>query len=206
MSQATENSPNDPTKQPSDKLILLFIFLLSLIIMLILLISITLLVWLISDPVKPELSITWAHVDRLNLTRPSTLDSSMHLIIRSYNPNSFEIYYDDILVHASYQGQKITKQVEIPPYSQDDHEETYNTCAYLVGNEKIVGNQNQVESDLRAGKLKLNFEISGNLRWETLFSKSRAHMFNINCVAIMSFGTSYVEGPFNCSTTHFDQD
>ncbi|KAL3651255.1 hypothetical protein CASFOL_004257 [Castilleja foliolosa] len=208
MPQVTQISPNDPpTLRSTNKFKLLFIILFKLTILLILITLIAvMLVTLIlqailfllnTHPSKPEFFITRAHVDRLNLTRPSTLHSSINLTIRSYNPNGYEIYYDEIFVHASYKGQKITTQVQIPPFYQDDHEKINSKCAYLVGHEQIVG-YDQVESDLRAGKLELNFEISGKLRWSRGSLKSR---FNVNCVAIMPFGTSYVKGPFNCSTT-----
>ncbi|KAL3651257.1 hypothetical protein CASFOL_004259 [Castilleja foliolosa] len=181
--------------QSALKKIILFIQLFSIIIL------IPLLVWLVNHPEKPEISITLAHVDRLNLTRPSTVDSSIHPTIRFYNPNYNTMYYEDIFVLASYNGQNISTEVQVPAFNQDYHEETNNTCAHLVGNQQIVGNESRIQSDLRAGKMELSFVISGKLRWGIIISKSRVHMFTVNCVAIMPFGSSYVNGPFNCSTT-----
>ncbi|KAL3651253.1 hypothetical protein CASFOL_004255 [Castilleja foliolosa] len=203
MSQVAQNTPNDPpTVKCYNNKTILFLLVIKFVVILIALITLPILFWVTTHPTKPEFSITRAHVDRLNFTRPSTIDSSIHLTIRSYNPNGFtEIYYDEIFVHASYKGQKITSQAQLPQVYQDDHEETINQCAYLVGHQQIMGNENQTESDLRAGKLELNFEMSGTLRWRMGSSESEINLFSVNCVAIMPFGTSYVKGPFNCSTT-----
>lgn len=173
------------------------------------LLSLIFLVWLILHPTKPQFSLKQADVNQLNLSGPSLLNSSIQLTILSHNPNKkVGIYYDELLLYASYKGQKITPDTLISPFYQD-HDETDLLSASLIGNQQPVAPSfaYEVQRDQIVGKMILNFKVMGRLRWKVGTYVSGRYRFVVSCVAVMPFGGPIPSPPLSsrlgskCSTT-----
>ncbi|KAL0452366.1 UNVERIFIED_CONTAM: NDR1/HIN1-like protein 26 [Sesamum latifolium] len=155
------------------------------------------LVWLVLHPSKPHFSLKQADINQLNLTAASSLTSYIQLTLLSTNPNKkVGIYYDQFLLYASYNGQKITNITAIDPFYQD-REETNLLSASLVGSEQTVAPAlaYQVKRDEGTGKVGLSFKVMGRLRWKVGTWISGRYRFNVNCVSVVAFGGRSVSSP-----------
>ncbi|KAJ0267165.1 NDR1/HIN1-like protein 26 [Hirschfeldia incana] len=168
------------------------------------------LIWLTLHPTKPEFSLTEADIYTLNLSSSAThvLNSSIQLTVFSKNPNKkVGIYYDKLLVYAAYRGQQITSEAPLPPFYQS-HEEINLLTALLQGNELPVSQSfgYQIIRDRAAGNVIIGMKMAGKLRWKIGTFVSGAYRFNVNCVAIVSFGPNTTTDPLasiqgtRCST------
>lgn len=191
MSQIHEKSPkhcaNKQALNPHNFNKKLFFYLTTLLLAIL---SLVLLVWVILHPTKPHFSLKQADIKQLNLTASSSLNSYIQLTLLSINPNKkLGIYYDEFLLYASYNGQKITNVTSIDPFYQD-REETNVLSASLVGNEQTLAPQlaYQVKRDEGMGNLYLNFKVMGRLRWKVGTWVSGRYRFNVNCVTVVAFG------------------
>ncbi|KAL6509219.1 hypothetical protein OROGR_022529 [Orobanche gracilis] len=166
----------------------IFIYLSSLLLPLL---SLIFLVWLILHPKKPRFSLDQAVVNQLDLSSPPPLlNSSIQLTLRSNNPNTkVGIHYDEFLITASYEGEKITRETAVPPFYQE-HGERSTISASLVGTQQPVGPSfsYRVRRDEGIGELVLGFEVNGRLRWKMGSWVSGRHRFAVNCVSVMPFG------------------
>ncbi|KAL0382488.1 UNVERIFIED_CONTAM: NDR1/HIN1-like protein 26 [Sesamum calycinum] len=191
MSEINEKSPKHcANKQAVDlhKFKKKLFFYLTTLLLTIL--SLIFLVWLILHPSKPHFSLKQADINQLNLTASSSLDSYIQLTLLSTNPNKkVGIYYDQFLLYASYNAQKITNVTSIDPFYQD-REETNLLSASLVGNQQTVAPSlaYQVKRDEETGKVALSFKVMGRLRWKVGTWISGRYRFNVNCVSVVAFG------------------
>ncbi|KAJ4951938.1 hypothetical protein NE237_028770 [Protea cynaroides] len=160
--------------------------------------SLVFLVWLILRPSKPEFYLNEADIYQLNLsiTPDHLLNSSIRITLLSKNPNKkVGIYYDQLQVYASYKGQQITLYNSLPPFYQG-HEDINLLTVSLLGPGLPVAPSfaYQVGRDQTAGRLILNLKVNGRLRWKVGTWVSGRYRFNVDCLAIMAFG-SYVAVP-----------
>ncbi|XP_057507167.1 NDR1/HIN1-like protein 26 [Actinidia eriantha] len=168
------------------------------------------LVWLILHPSKPDFSLKEANIYQLNISTPhNLLNSSIQLTLLSKNPNNkVGIYYDKLQVYASYKDQEITVDSSLPPFYQG-HGERNMLSAELAGTGLPVGPTSgyEVGRDRTAGKMILSLKVNGRLRWKVGTWVSGRYSFNVNCVAIMDFGSNTTSSSMNskqgahCSTT-----
>ncbi|KAL3846065.1 hypothetical protein ACJIZ3_003468 [Penstemon smallii] len=152
--------------------------------------SLIFLVWLILHPTKPQFSLQNAEINVFNLLGPYLLNSSIVVTLQSNNPNKkVGIYYDQLLLYASYGGQRITTETSIPPF-YEEHEEKNLLSASLVGNLQPVDPSFAYEfyNDQRTGSLVVNFKVMGRLRWKVGTWVSGSYRFLVNCVTSMPFG------------------
>lgn len=171
--------------------------------------SIIFVIYFLLHPSKPEFSLKEANIYQLNLfTNPQLVNSSIQLTLLSKNPNQkVGIYYDELLVHASYKGQQITVSTSLPSFYQG-HEGSNLLTASLTGNGVPVASSFRYEviRDTTVGKMVMNLKVNGRLRWKLGTWVSRKYRFNVNCAAIMPFGPSIPSGPLSskqgtqCST------
>ncbi|GAA0184536.1 hypothetical protein LIER_31824 [Lithospermum erythrorhizon] len=176
--------------------------------------SLILLVYLTLHPKKPQFSLQQADIYQFNLSNIpnfSTLNSTIRLTLLSKNPNQrVGIYYDEIQVHASYKGQQITQNTPLPEFYQG-HEDTNFLSASLNGIMLPVAPSfgYEVQRDQAAGRLMMNLKADGKLRWKVGTWVSGKYRFNVNCIAIIPFGSvvAATSGPLRfregtqCSTT-----
>ncbi|XP_006347517.1 protein YLS9 [Solanum tuberosum] len=168
------------------------------------------LLYLTLHPTKPNFTLREADIYQLNLSGPrQLLNSSIQLTLVSKNPNKkVGIYYDELQVFASYKGQQITLHTSLPPFYQG-HEDSNFLSALLIGNGLPVDPYfgYEVQRDQSVGKLIMNLKGSGRLRWKVGTWVSGKYRFNVDCVAIMPFGSSLPSAPLSfrqgaqCSTT-----
>ncbi|KAK1392155.1 Late embryogenesis abundant protein, LEA-14 [Heracleum sosnowskyi] len=210
MSQNHEKSPQHCAKKglSIDKRYkkLLYVFFTSLFSIL----SIVIIIFFLLHPSKPEFSLKEVDIYQLNLfTNPQLVNSSIQFTLLSNNPNQkVSIYYEKLVVYASYKKQQITNSTSLTPFYQD-HEESNLLTASLVGNGVPVTSSfgYEVVCDTAGGKIVLNIKVNGQLRWKVCNWVSGKYRFNVNCVAIMPFGPSIPSGPLSsrqgtrCSTT-----
>ncbi|KAL6533385.1 hypothetical protein OROMI_027497 [Orobanche minor] len=192
MSQIHERSPkhcgNKQSIKPHKFNKKIFIYLSSLLFSLL---SLIFLVWLILHPKKPRFSLDQAVVTQLDLSGPlPLLNSSIQLTLHSNNPNTkVGIHYDDLMMYASYEGEKITRETSVPPFYQE-HGETNSISASLVGFQQPVGPSfsYEVRRDEGIGELVFSFKVNGRLRWKVGSWVSKRYRFGVNCVSVMPFG------------------
>lgn len=190
MSKISEKSPKDCASKKSitfhKKLNKKLFFYLSTLFLSLL--SFIFLIWLILHPSKPQFSLKEASIDQLNFTRPSFLiDSSIQLTLQSQNPNKkVGIYYDQILLYASYKGQQITPDFPISPFYQD-HQESNLLSASLIGFQLPVAPSfaYEVQRDQGSGRMALSFKAMGKLRWKVGTWVSGRYRFTVNCITIL---------------------
>ncbi|KAK4489787.1 hypothetical protein RD792_000426 [Penstemon davidsonii] len=152
--------------------------------------SLVFLVWLILHPTKPQFSLQNAEINVFNLLGPYLLNSSIVVTLQSNNPNKkVGIYYDQLLLYASYGGQKITTETLIPPF-YEEHEEKNLLSASLVGNLQPVDPSFAYKffNDQRTGSFVVNFKVMGRLRWKVGTWVSGSYRFLVNCATSMPFG------------------
>ncbi|XP_071732162.1 NDR1/HIN1-like protein 26 [Rutidosis leptorrhynchoides] len=210
MSQINEKSPQHCAKKKlikiskyQKKLFYTFTtFFLSILLLIIL-------VWFILHPTKPEFSLKEADIYQLTLSNSHLLNSSIQITFLSNNPNQkVGIYYDEIRVYASYKGQQITLDSLVPPFYQE-HKDNNLLSMVLVANGLPVDPSfsSEIGRDQLAGRLVLNFEANGQLRWKVGTWVSGRYWFNVNCVTVLPFGSSATAGPLtskqgsHCLTT-----
>lgn len=185
MSRIDENAPKHCAEKKqglmfnreSKLFFCLFIFLFTFI-------SLMVTAYLILHPTYPEFSLKQARINHLSVIAPSTLNSSLQLILISTNPNKRAgIFYDQLLLYASYKAQHITAQTSLPSFYQD-HQETNFLSASLVGNEQPVDPYwaHQIQHDQGTGQLTLEFKVIGTLRLKTGTWLSQSYPFTVNCV------------------------
>lgn len=198
MSQINEKSPQHCAKKklvnikkPHKKLLYTFTtFFLSILLLI-------LLVWFILHPSKPEFALKQADIYQLALSGTHLLNSTIQITFLSENPNQkVGIYYDEIQVYASYKGQQITLDSPVPPFYQDRKDNNLLSLV-LVANGLPVDPSfgYEIGRDQMAGKLVLNFKSNGLLRWKVGTWVSGRYRFNVNCVAVLAFGSSAPPGP-----------
>ncbi|XP_054789178.1 NDR1/HIN1-like protein 26 [Prosopis cineraria] len=179
---------------------------LSIFITAILLLSLA--IWVILRPAKPQFSIQQVDIYQLSLSG-SRINSSIQVTLLSKNPNQkVAIYYDDFQVYATYKGQQITSYTSLPPLYQD-HEESNLLTAPLVGNEVPVAPSLGYEMgrDQTVGRLVLNLRVSGRLRWKVATWVTGHYGFDVKCISVMAFEPSMPSAPLTsnqgaqCSTT-----
>ncbi|XP_004502763.1 NDR1/HIN1-like protein 26 [Cicer arietinum] len=163
-----------------------------------------LVIYFILRPTKPQFSLKEVDIYQLNFSGP-ILNSSIQLTLLSKNPNQkVSIYYDELLVYATYKTQQITSHSFLPPFYQGQ-QETNLLSASLVGNGLPVAPLIVYEMghDQIDGRLVLNLKGNGKLRWKIGTWVSGRYRFNVNCVSIVAFGIGI--GPSKmtaqCSTT-----
>ncbi|KAL7108152.1 hypothetical protein ACP275_06G097400 [Erythranthe tilingii] len=202
MSLITEKSPQDCAKKQeliSERFIKRLFFCMSTIFLV--LISVTLLVWLIIRPTKPRFSIKEAQINQLKIATPSSLNSSIHITLASINPNDkLGIHYDEFVVYASYNGERISPEASVTPFYVD-HGETKPLSALLVGNHQPVGPflAYQLEQDQEIGKMEMEFNAVGKLRWRVGNWVSKRTRFTVDCLMVVRFG-SMNSPPLSTST------
>ncbi|KAL5538108.1 hypothetical protein UlMin_045296 [Ulmus minor] len=192
MSQISTRSPKHCGKQGVniDKLYKKLFFAFSTLFTTLL--SLILIIYLILKPTKPEFSLNQADIYQLNLSNSHLLNSSIQLTLFSKNPNQkVGIFYDELQVYASYKGQQITLYTSLPPFYQG-HQDSNLLTASLVGNGLPVAPSfgYEVGRDQTAGRLVLNLKVNGRLRWKVGTWVSGRYRLNVNCVAIIPFGSS----------------
>ncbi|KAK4273830.1 hypothetical protein QN277_017150 [Acacia crassicarpa] len=183
----------------------LFLALFSFITAIILL---SLAIWVILRPAKPQFSLQQVDIYELSLSG-THINSSIQLTLLSKNPNQkVAIYYDDFQVYATYKDQRITSHTYLPPFYQD-HEESNLLTASLVGDLVPVAPSLGYEMgrDQTVGRLVLNLKVSGRLRWRVATWVTGHYGFEVNCVSVMAFGPSMSPAPLTsnqgtqCSTS-----
>ncbi|KAL6004041.1 hypothetical protein ACLOJK_004587 [Asimina triloba] len=190
MSEILVKSPKHCAKQGLhvDKLYKKLFYLFSTLFASIL--SIILLVWLILRPSKPHFYLTETDIYQLNLSGSRLLNSSIQIALLSKNPNQkVGIYYDQLQAHASYKSQQITPPSALPPFYQG-HQDSNLLSASLLGSWVPVAPSFGYEMgrDQASGKLLLGLKLNGRLRWKVGTWVSGRYHFNVDCVAVMSFG------------------
>lgn len=172
--------------------------------------SIIFIIYYLLHPSKPEFSLKEVAIYQLNLfTHPQLVNSSIQFTLLSNNPNQkVGIYYDKLVVYASYKKQQITDYTSLEPFYQD-HDESNLLTASVTGNGVPVTTSfgHEVLRDTTTGKVVLNIKVNGWLRWKVRSWVSGKYRLNVNCVAIMPLGPSIPSGPLSsrqgtqCSTT-----
>ncbi|KAI9097558.1 hypothetical protein K1719_025329 [Acacia pycnantha] len=171
-------------------------------------ILLSLAIWVILRPAKPQFSLQQVDIYELSVLG-THMNSSIQLTLLSKNPNQkVAIYYDDFQVYATYKDQQITSHTYLPPFYQD-HGESNLLTASLVGDQVPVAPSLGFEMgrDQTVGRLVLNLKVSGRLRWRVATWVTGHYGFEVNCVSVMAFGPSMSPAPLTsnqgaqCSTS-----
>lgn len=161
--------------------LLIFNFILLLII---------LLIWAILQPTKPRFVLQDATLYALNVSGPSLLTSNFQITIQSRNPNDhLGIYYDKLIVYATYRNQQITYATAIPPVYQG-HKDVNIWSPFIYGTAVPVAPYigSQLTQDQSVGQVLVVIKIDGRVRWKVgTFISSRYHL-HVRCRAPIIVG------------------
>ncbi|XP_073526254.1 uncharacterized protein [Phyllobates terribilis] len=159
------------------------------------LLLLALILWLVLRPAsKPVFLLQDATVHTFNLTGypPNFITSTFQLTVQCRNPNGrISIYYDSLMVYATYRTQQITAPTSFPPTYQDTNGinvwSPYVT-GVLVPIAPYVGQA--ISQDQTAGNILINFQMNGRLRWKVGAFVSATYNLHVNCPAYITVANS----------------
>ncbi|KAM3398822.1 NDR1/HIN1-like protein 1 [Capsicum galapagoense] len=154
-----------------------------------------LLVYLILRPTKPHFILQDATVYAFNTSAPfNFLTTNVQITIASRNPNEkIGIYYDKLVVHATYRGQQVTLPTLLPQTYQG-HKDVSIWSPFVYGNNVPIAPYlgNEISQDISVGSILLNVKIDGRIRWKVgSFITGKYHL-NVNCPAYVGVGGKMV--------------
>ncbi|KAH7686972.1 Late embryogenesis abundant protein LEA-2 subgroup domain-containing protein [Dioscorea alata] len=161
--------------------------------------SIVILIWFILHPSKPEFYLQNTDIYQLSLSSPHLLNSTIEATLLSKNPNTrVGIYYDKVRVFATYKGQQITGDSELPSFYQG-HEESNFLSTALYGNGMPVYPLfgYEVSRDQTTGKLIVDLKLDGQLRWKVGMWVSGRYRFDVDCTAAIGIKQGDAPGPLS---------
>ncbi|KAL8168146.1 hypothetical protein V2J09_009645 [Rumex salicifolius] len=158
-----------------------------------LLLLLALVLWLVLRPAsKPEFVLQDVTVDTFNLTGypPDLITSTFRLTVQCRNPNGrISIYYDRLIVYATYHSQQITAPTSFPRIYQDTNGiniwSPYVT-GVLVPIAPFIGQA--IRQDQTAGNMLINFQMDGRMRWRVGAFVSATYHLQVNCPAYITVG------------------
>ncbi|KAL1827774.1 hypothetical protein ACET3Z_006186 [Daucus carota] len=178
------------TKQLKKLCCCVFAFFLTLVVIVL---FIYFLIWLLLRPSIPQFILEDASVETFNFSSsPDVLTSSFQITLYSKNPNSLAgIYYDNLEVFATYQGQEITLRTPLSP-TYLHHNEDSVWPLFLTGDNMAVAPnlENSLTQDQMAGIVTISIEVEGNIRWKVGSSASgKSIRLNVNCPLDITYGS-----------------
>lgn len=164
----------------------------TLLTIIIIILFIILVIWLVLRPTKPRFALQDATVAQFNVTSPNTLSSTLQVTLYSRNPNDrIGIYYDRLLVYASYHNQQITLPTIIPPTYQG-HEDINIWSPFLYGSSVPVSPYLtlSLQQDQAVGFFLLNIKIDGRVKWKVGTWISGTYHLSVSCPAYMTYSST----------------
>ncbi|WOG87739.1 hypothetical protein DCAR_0206970 [Daucus carota subsp. sativus] len=151
------------------------------------------LIWLLLRPSIPQFILQDASVETFNFSSSTdSLTSSFQITLYSKNPNSLAgIYYDNLQVFATYQGQEITLRTPLPPTYLHHNEDSVWPLSLIGDNMAVAPNiENSLTQDQMAGIVTISIEVEGNIRWKVGSSASgKSIQLNVNCPLDITYGS-----------------
>ncbi|TYJ39615.1 hypothetical protein E1A91_A04G081500v1 [Gossypium mustelinum] len=161
-----------------------------LVFLLIVLITI-LIIWAILRPTKPRFILQDTTVYAFNASSPNFLTSNFQVTVSTRNPNNrIGIYYDRLVIYATYRNQQTTLRTALPPTYQG-HNEINVWSPFIYGNMVPIAPDFSValKSEQAAGTIFMVIKIDGRVRWKVgTFVSGRYHL-NVRCPAYITFGS-----------------
>ncbi|XP_012441579.1 NDR1/HIN1-like protein 1 [Gossypium raimondii] len=161
-----------------------------LVFLLIVLITI-LIIWAILRPAKPRFILQDTTVYAFNASTPNFLTSNFQVTVSTRNPNDrIGIYYDRLVIYATYRNQQTTLRTALPPTYQG-HNEINVWSPFIYGNMVPIAPDFSValKSEQAAGTIFMVIKIDGRVRWKVgTFVSGRYHL-NVRCPAYITFGS-----------------
>ncbi|KAL8154430.1 hypothetical protein V2J09_012190 [Rumex salicifolius] len=160
---------------------LIFLFIVLLII---------LIIWAVLRPTKPRFVLLDATVFAFNVSAPNLLTSTFQVTVRSTNPNDhIGVYYDRLLIYASFSDQQITLPTSIPPTYQDTNGVSI-WSPFVTGVSvpiaPFIGET--LKQDQTAGNLPIRFKMDGRVRWKVGAITTGTYRIHVNCLAYIAIG------------------
>lgn len=150
-----------------------------------------LLIWLILRPTKPRFALLDTTIYAFNFSfQYSLLTSQLQLTLSSRNPNDrIGIYYDNLVLYATYRGQQITLPTPVPS-SYQGHDDISVWSPFLSGNSVPVAPFVAValRQDKAAGRVLIKVQANGRLRWKVGAFVSGNYHLHVSCPVYVVFG------------------
>ncbi|KAE8723096.1 phosphoribosylamine--glycine ligase [Hibiscus syriacus] len=160
-----------------------------LVFLLIVLITI-LIIWAVLRPTKPRFLLQDTTVYGFNASTSNFLTSNFQVTVSSRNPNDrIGIYYDRLVIYATYRNQQITLRTSLPPTNQG-HNEVSVWSPFVYGNMVPIAPDFSaaLKYEQAAGSVYVVIKIDGRVRWKVgTFVSGRYHL-NVRCPARITFG------------------
>ncbi|XP_068662341.1 NDR1/HIN1-like protein 1 [Aristolochia californica] len=160
----------------------LFAAFLAFIILVLLIVFI---IWLVLRPTKPRFSLQDAAVYQFNLSGPNLLTTTVQISLVSRNPNDrIGVYYDRLVVYASYRNQQVTLGTVLPSTYQGDNDVIV-WSPFLNGASVPVSPYLglAIGQDQTVGYYILNIKVDGRVRWKVGTWISGGYHLYVNCPA-----------------------
>ncbi|KAK8501979.1 hypothetical protein V6N13_023249 [Hibiscus sabdariffa] len=162
-----------------------------LLVFLLLVLITILIIWAVLRPTKPRFLLLDTTVYGFNASTPNFLSSNFQVTVSSRNPNDrIGVYYDRLVIYATYRNQQTTLRTSLPPTYQDHNEATV-WSPFLYGNMVPIAPEFSValKSEQAAGSVFMVINIYGRVRWKVgTFVSGRYHL-NVRCPAYITFGS-----------------
>ncbi|KAL4289802.1 hypothetical protein GQ457_14G011220 [Hibiscus cannabinus] len=162
-----------------------------LLVFLLLVLITILIIWAVLRPTKPRFLLLDTTVYGFNASTPNFLSSNLQVTVSSRNPNDrIGVYYDRLVIYATYRNQQTTLRTSLPPTYQDHNGATV-WSPFLYGNMVPIAPEFSValKSEQAAGSVFMVINIYGRVRWKVgTFVSGRYHL-NVRCPAYITFGS-----------------
>ncbi|KAG9455041.1 hypothetical protein H6P81_007945 [Aristolochia fimbriata] len=146
-----------------------------------------LIIWLVLRPTKPRFVLQDASVYQFNLSGLNLLSTTVQISLVSRNPNDrIGVYYDRLVVYASYRNQQVTLGTVLPSTYQG-HNEVIVWSPFLNGASVPVSPYLglAIGQDQNVGYYILNIKVDGRVRWKVGTWISGHYHLNVNCPAYL---------------------
>ncbi|KAK8664916.1 hypothetical protein V6N13_084685 [Hibiscus sabdariffa] len=162
-----------------------------LLLFLLLVLITILIIWAVLRPTKPRFILQDTTVYGFNTSVPNFLTSNFQVTVSSRNPNDrIGVYYDRLVLYATYRNQQVTLRTSLPPTYQG-HNENSVWSPFVYGNSVPIAPDSSVvlKSEQASGSVFMVIKIDGRVRWKVGTFVSGRYRLNVRCPAYITFGS-----------------
>lgn len=168
----------------------------GLLIFVSLILLLILIIWLVLRPSKPKFYLQAISIYQLNVTGggggtiPNLLTAVLQTTLSSRNPNDrVGIYFDELRVFATFEGQRITAAAPLAAGYQGHHDvAVWSPYLYGAGVPLAPYLAAALEQDRATGLLLVEVNVEGRLRWKVGTWVSGHYRLQANCPAFLTVG------------------
>ncbi|KAE8673447.1 hypothetical protein F3Y22_tig00111783pilonHSYRG00313 [Hibiscus syriacus] len=162
-----------------------------LVVFLLIVLITILIIWAILQPTKPRFLLQDTTVYDFNASIPNFLTSYFQVTVSTRNPNDrIGVYYDRLVIYATYRNQQITLRTSLPPTYQG-HNEVIIWSPFVYGNMVPIAPDFSaaLKYEQAAGSVYTVIKIDGRVRWKVGTFVSGRYRLHVRCPAYITFGS-----------------